>query len=664
MTFALPLWFWALAVLPLLAVLFLRNERRRSVLLRRLVAARLLERLAGSVSAGKRRARFSLLLLGLAFTIVSLAQPRYGETWEEAQRRGRDVLLAIDTSRSMLAEDLAPNRLKRAKLAAQDLIGQLEGDRVGLIAFAGTAFLQAPLTADYHAVFTSLNELDTEIIPQGGTNIADAIKAAVDAFGKGESEHRALIIFTDGEELDADGIVAAERVKDSIRIFTVGLGSTDGTLIPLPRQGGAQEFVQDRDGQFVKSRLDEDRLRRIAEEAGGFYVHLLAGPAEMTQIVRDGLGAMTETDIDAKLSRKPIERYQWPLAAGLVCLVASMLIGERKRTAVRAATSPRKPTAVAALLALLFPLLAEAKNSGVVAYEKSDFKGALEAFARQLRRMPDEEALHFNLGAAAYKEGKLDQALEAFARAVTTDDPALREKAEYNIGNTLFQRGVARKERDAKLTEWRGALQHYEEALKVDPKDEDTTYNRDLVKKMIEELEKEPPQQQQQQQRKKDKQDKQDKKDGDQKQDQQQSQGDEQKDGEPQEQKDGDEKKEQNAGGKKDEQQAGKDGEKKEEPGSDGEKKEDKEGEGKEPKDAPEQPDKKKEGELKAAPQYEKGENDPAQQEAADAAAAAEGKMTEQQAIALLESLKAEDDRVQLREKTDRKMKERFLRDW
>jgi Ca-activated chloride channel family protein len=648
MTFAHPLWFWLLALLPVPAVLFLLNERRRGKLLAQLVAARLADRLAGNVSVWRRRVRFLLLLLGLACAIVALAQPRYGFTWQESKRRGRDILLAIDTSRSMLATDLTPNRLQRAKLAAQDFIGQVGGDRVGLVAFAGTAFLQAPLTADYSAIFTALQELDTEIIPQGGTNIADAIKAAEDAFGKGESDHRAMIIFTDGEELDADGIAAAGRVRESIRIFTVGAGSADGALIPLPRTGGGTEFVQDSAGQFVKSRLDETRLRKIAEVTGGFYVRLLNGPAEMQQIVRDGLAAMTEKDIDAKLSRQPVERYQWPLGAALVLLAASMLIGERRR-ASRVVLARR----VAASLLFLLPGFAEAKNAGVTAYEKEDFKGALETFAKQLQRKPDDEALHFNHGAAAYKEGEYDRALESFAKAVTTPDPQLRAKAEYNIGNTLYQRGAAQKERDAKLQEWRGALQHYDEALKLAANDANAAHNRELVQKMIEELEKEPPQDQQQQQKDQQKQDKKDKQEQQEKQDGQKEEGEE-KDGGKREPQSGEGKDGKPQSGEKKEDQQG---------GEKGEKKDEKEGgEKDEPKEA--EAGGKKEGELQAAPQYEKEGAEQAKEEAADAQAASEGRMTEKQARALLESLKAEDDRVQLRIFTDRQKKERAFRDW
>src|SRR5438067_148638 len=198
MSFAAPQWFWALALLPALLALFFWNENRRSGLLQKIVALRLVPELASSGSAAKRRFRFLAMLAGLACVIVAQARPQLGYTWQESRRKGRDLLIAIDTSKSMLATDLAPHRLTRAKLAAQDLINLLLGDRVGLIAFAGDAFLQAPLTIDYSAVLSSINELDVNIIPRGGTNIAAAINLAAEAFGKGESENRALILMTDG----------------------------------------------------------------------------------------------------------------------------------------------------------------------------------------------------------------------------------------------------------------------------------------------------------------------------------------------------------------------------------------------------------------------------------------------------------------------------------
>ena len=683
MTFGQPIWFWAFALFPVLLVLFFRNEARRAKLLRLLVAARLQDRLAGSVSVGRRRFRFLLLLLGLACVIGALAQPRRGFTWVQAERKGRDVLLAIDCSKSMLATDLAPNRLGRARLAAQDLIGQLGGDRAGLIAFAGSAFLQAPLTVDYGAVLDSLKELNTEIIPLGGSNITAAIKAAVEAFGKGESEHRALILFTDGEELDDDAVKAAEELKGTVRIFTVGIGSADGSLIPVPGADGGTAFVKDAGGQFVKSRLDEERLRKIAESTGGFYVHLESGPAETLQIVRDGLAPMKEQDLDAQTSRRPIERYQWPLAAGLLLLASAMFVGERKRAA------PRAAVAVLLLAGIFAPAGARAKNAGVEAYERADYQGAAEVFTKQLARMPESEALHFNKGATAYKQRDYGQALEAFAKAVTSPNPQLRAAAEYNLGNTLYQRGAGQKDKAPKIKEWKNALQHYDQALQVQPGHQEAKYNRDLVQRLIDELEKnEPPKPEdkkpdQKKDEKKDNKDKQQPKSGDNKNDQKENPQDQQKQeqqskgDQPQpEQQDqpGEQKSDQpDKGEKKDGQQ----GDAKDQKGDKGEPKEDKPGEndpqqqgepkkgdkGEQPKPDPNQPDRKLAGDIK--PQNGQPQPPTAQeQEAADAQAAAEGKMTEAQAKGLLDSLKGEDSKVQLLKPGEKRAGGRVLKDW
>jgi len=706
MTFGQPLWFWAFAFFPVLLALFFVNEGRRGKLLRKLVAARLQDRLAGSVSVGKRRFRFLLLLLGLACVIVALAQPRLGYTWEQSQRKGRDVILAIDCSKSMLATDLAPSRLGRAKLAAQDLLGALQGDRAGLIAFAGSAFLQAPLTVDYGAVLASLTELDTEIIPRGGTNIAAAIKTAVEAFGKGESEHRALILFTDGEELDDDAVKSAEALNGAVRIYTVGIGSADGSLIPVPGANGGTEFVKDESGQIVKSRLDEDRLRKIAEATGGFYVHLASGPAEMQQIFRDGLATMKEKDIDAKMSRRPIERYQWPLAAGLVLLAASMLVGERKRAVRREAARAKTLTAALVIAGFVFAAEAEAKNAGVEAYERQDYPGAAQEFTKQQERMPESEALHFNQGATAYKRGDFGKALDAFAKAVTSPDPQLRAAAEYNLGNTLYQRGAAQKDKAPKIKEWKNALQHYDQALNVQPQNADAKYNRDLVQRLLEELQKEPPKQDEKKPEDKKDEEKKDNKNEDQKQpksgdnksdqkqnpqekrdqkDQQKKKQDEKSGGDqpqPENQdKSGDQKsEEQEKDGKKDgkqddsKQQNGDKGEKKDaknddskDPQKQGQAKNDpqnKDGQkGEEPAPSPDQPDKKLAGDIKPK-DGQQPKPDAEQQEAEEAQAAEEGKMTEAQAKGLLDSLKGEDSKVQLLKPGERKAGGRVLKDW
>src|SRR4030095_7657033 len=193
----------------------------------------------------------------LAFVLISLARPRWGYAYDEVKRKGLDIILAVDTSRSMLSNDVQPNRLERVKLATHDLITQLRGDRIGLIAFAGRAFVQAPLTIDYDAAIESINDLDTKTIPEGGSNISEAIALATQTFGKSAMGNRALVIFTDGEELSGDAVNEAKKAADAgVKIFTIGVGTPQGSLIPVTGDDGQTSFVKDSSGQVVKSKLD------------------------------------------------------------------------------------------------------------------------------------------------------------------------------------------------------------------------------------------------------------------------------------------------------------------------------------------------------------------------------------------------------------------------
>src|SRR5246127_3128429 len=374
MTFGAPQWFWGLLTIPVLFVLFFRAEQRAARRLREFVSPRLLPQLAGTVDRFRRWLRFGLQMFGLACAIVSLAQPRWGYTFEDVKRKGLDLLIAVDTSRSMLSNDVQPNRLERVKLAIQDLIDGLQGDRVGLIAFAGRAFLQAPLTIDYDAVFEAINDLDTKTIPEGGTNISSAITLAMQSFGKSAMGNRALIVFTDGEELSGDAVKAAKAAAEAgVRIFTVGVGTPQGSLIPVTGDDGETSFVKDSAGQVVKSKLDEKRLREIAEATGGFYLHLENGPRTMQQAQNEGLAKMQAAEMDVRLSRRPIERYEWPLSAALIALALSILIPERRRVRQRAyIPAPAKAAAAAAVVVLLASSVF-ATTPGVDAYQQGKF---------------------------------------------------------------------------------------------------------------------------------------------------------------------------------------------------------------------------------------------------------------------------------------------------
>ena len=511
MSFGVPIWFWGLLLIPVCALLFYGAERRAALRLHEFVSPRLFSRLAGTVSRFARVLKYGLILVALSFALIALAQPRWGYTYEQRKRKGLDLIFAVDTSRSMLSNDVQPNRLERVKLATQDLVNDLQGDRVGLIAFAGRAFLQAPLTIDYTAAVDSINDLDTKTIPEGGTNISAAINLAIQTYGKSAVGNRALVIFTDGEELSGDATKSAKAAADSgVRIFTIGVGTQEGSLIPINSDEGGTAFVKDSKGQVVKSRLDEKRLREVAEATGGFYLHLENGPRTMKQLIEQGLSKMQAGEIDARLSRRPIERYEWPLGVAILALAASMLINERKRRARSAssvaAVSDRRTAdlkvsdgqrpplqTVAVLLVLLAATNTYASAPGLDLYQKQKFNDAYSTFQKTLQAHPQTRAtdkLQFDSGAAAYKMKDYKKALESFSQALLSKDAALQSSSHYNLGNTLYQRGETEKGDDKKLTDWTNALQHYEQTLKLQPQNKQAKDNYEFVKKKIEDLKK------------------------------------------------------------------------------------------------------------------------------------------------------------------------------
>lgn len=272
MNFAHPNILWLLLVLPAaLVVFFWWAWRERQRAMTQFIQARLLPGLISGVSPARQKFRFTCIIAAVTLLLVALARPQWGFSWEETKVRGLDIVVAIDTSKSMLAEDITPNRLARAKLAALDLMQQARSDRLGLVAFAGGAFLQCPLTIDDNAFRQSVEALDVNIIPQGGTALAEAIKTALDAYKEGEN-FKVLVILTDGEDNDENALAAAESAaKEGMKIFTIGIGTTEGELLRVKDAKGRIDYIRDEQGNVVKSRLNEGLLQQIAGATeGGF----------------------------------------------------------------------------------------------------------------------------------------------------------------------------------------------------------------------------------------------------------------------------------------------------------------------------------------------------------------------------------------------------------
>ena len=568
LSFARPVWLHVLWLLQLGVALFWWAERRRRVLIGRIVAPKLRALLAGNASPLRRWFRGACVLGALGLLAVTLAGPRLGYDTLEVPHKGRDVIIAMDVSRSMLAADVAPTRLQRAKLLAEDLVSELGGDRLGLVAFAGSAFLQAPLTLDHGAVLAAVDELDTDLIPKGGTNIAAAIRTCEEAFGKAEGFSRAIVIISDGEELDADGLAAAKQAAaNGIRIFTVGVGSEEGSEIPL----GPGEFVRDASGKVVQSRLDAARMKEIAEVTGGFYVPLDDSAAR--RLATAGIGKMKEVEISASSSRRPIERFQWPLAAAIALLVLQALVGERRR----------RPVAVAAACWLLSAGPAWSAPAGLEAYESGNYEGARTAFEQRLKMEPGAPNLQLNAGTAAYQLKDYTKASEYFSRAMLAEDSALRSAAEFNLGNTLFRQGEGQTDKEKKITDWKDAIAKYDAALKTRPDYTEAKENKERIEQLLQQLEQEPEQKDEQKQDQKQDQQKQDQQKQDQQKQDQQKQDQQKQD---QQQQQDQQQKDQQQGGeqdKKEEPQQGDQDQKDEQSGGEQEKKEDQQQGGKKP---------------------------------------------------------------------------------
>jgi Ca-activated chloride channel family protein len=333
MNLAHPTILWLLLVFPpAMVAFFIWASRKRQALMTLFIQSRLLPGLVSGLSPARQKIRMGCLVLAVVCLIIALARPQSHYGYEVVKQSGVDIVVAIDTSKSMLAEDIAPNRLTRAKLAALDLMQQAKSDRLGLVAFAGSAYLQCPLTIDDAAFRQSVESLDVNTIPQGGTAVAEAIDVALTAFKEGDN-HKVLVLMSDGEDHDSGVAEAAKHAAAAgLRIYTIGIGTPEGELLPIKDAQGHVDHVRDEQGNVVKSHLNEDLLREIATATGGFYLPLRGAKTIDTLYTHDqGIAKLPKSEHEEKLVKQYHERYHWPLALAIVLLITEMLFPERKR---------------------------------------------------------------------------------------------------------------------------------------------------------------------------------------------------------------------------------------------------------------------------------------------------------------------------------------------
>jgi Ca-activated chloride channel homolog len=503
LNFANPNMLWLLLVIPpALLAFFWWAGRKRQHLLTQFIHARLLPTLTVGISARRQRIRLGCLVLAVVCLILALARPQWGFDWEEVKQRGLDIVVAIDTSKSMLAEDIPPNRLARAKLAALELMQRARTDRLGLVAFAGTAFLQCPLTIDDAAFRQSVEALDVNTIPQGGTALAAAIAEALTAYKEGDN-YKILVLVTDGEDQDSGALEAAEKAaKEGLRIFTVGIGTAEGEILRIKNAQGGSEYIRDEQGNVHKSHLNERLLQQIAGATeGGFYLPL-RGAKAIDALYDQGLAKLPKSQHQEKFVRQYHDRYHWPLAAAIVLLLVEMLFPERKRGVRPGQEAIGRPLAAAVISCISWCLLAPMQASASPAsalreYKAGQYEQALKEYERLLKKKTDDPRLHFNAGAAAYRNRQFDEAAKQFNATLASPDLKLQGLAYYNEGNSLYHLGERNPDPKQRQEAWEKALQDYQSTVKLNPQDADAKFNYEFVKKRLEELKQQQQQQNQ-----------------------------------------------------------------------------------------------------------------------------------------------------------------------
>lgn len=317
---------WLLLIIPL-AGLFIWMHRQRAARLAGLISSNVWKAVIPGHNAKRNGRRTTLRLLALFCIGLALTRPQWGTHWEEVKQRGLDIIVVLDTSKSMLAEDIKPTRLKQAQWAVRDFVKHLKGDRIGLVAFAGSSFLQCPVTIDYAAFTMMLDDLYVGIIPRGGTAIEQALKTAENSFDKETDADRVIILITDGEDHEGNPLKMADELKkQGIKLFSIGVGTLEGELVPTDKG-----YVKDEQGRVVKSALNEGLLEKLARETGGFYVRSAPGDFGLDRIYKLGISSLQRGEQETRMAKVYEEQFIWFAAAALLFLLFEALIAGKSK---------------------------------------------------------------------------------------------------------------------------------------------------------------------------------------------------------------------------------------------------------------------------------------------------------------------------------------------
>lgn len=500
MRFEHPEWLLGLVGVWIFYILFRFELRRREKNFEKVITRDLWGDVVPSIHFSARKGKLFLEMMAWSFILLALARPQWGEKEETVPTTGMDLVIALDVSNSMEVEDVVPSRLKKAKHVVRSLMKDLKGDRVGMVAFAASSFLASPLTNDFNYLNELLEILGPQSIQNQGTDLGVALETAANALKRGAEElqkedekgSRAVILISDGEDLEATALEGVEKIKEvGARLYVLGVGTEEGKPVPIRDQNGdIRGYKRDRSNEVVISRFSQKALEALADKAGGKYWTVTPGESEVNEILED-LGALERTEYAERKFVIRTERYQIPLALAVIFLLAELFWLARKR----------RVEGVALVVAgfLFFAPYSQAEELGTVldnqkgveAYQNGQLSEARKYFGSAQAKEPSSSTLRFNQGVIQLKEGNLEGAIEGFGEAASQGDPKISGKSYYNLGTAYAQKGDSEE-----------AIRAYSKAIESARKQGDAqleTDSRDRIRVLSQQQQKQKQQQKQDQ---------------------------------------------------------------------------------------------------------------------------------------------------------------------
>lgn len=470
-----PIYLYALVLIPVLALIRWWMVIRQRKQLRRFGDLGLIYQLMPDVSRLRPLLKFGLLLTALALLIVLLARPQMGTKISHEKRTGIETIIALDISNSMLAEDVAPSRLDRAKMMVENLVDHFTNDKIGLIVFAGDAFVQLPITSDFVSAKMFLSSIDPSLIETQGTDIATAVNMASHSFTQEEGVGKAIIVITDGEDHEGGALEAAKEAKDKgMRVYVLGIGSTKGAPIPI---AGTTDYMRDNTGETVMSALNEDMCKQVAEAGGGAYIHVENNSNAQEQLNQE-LDKLAKKETSTTVYSDYDEQFQAVAILVLLLLIAEICILEIKNPHLKKLhLFSRKKAATILLLLLALSVQAQTDRDyirrGNKQFHTGKFAEAEVDYRKAIEKNGKNPQAIYNLGNALMAQKKDSAAIEQFQTAAKLETNQRRKAQSYHNIGVICQSHQMFGE----------AIEAYKEALRNNPNDDETRYNLELCKR-------------------------------------------------------------------------------------------------------------------------------------------------------------------------------------